>query len=76
METVGTMNPTVDRPRLSWVQASDKKISNQQDEVAEVVKDFFASVGANLASKLSPSNIDPESYLQPTKTAFSLIKGF
>ena len=26
----------------------------------------------NLGSKLSPSNIDPESYLQPTKAAFSL----
>ena len=59
-------------PGLSWVQASDKKISNKQAEVAEVVKDFFASVGANLASKLSPCNFDPESYLQPTKTAFFL----
>ena len=36
METVGTMNPTLDRPGLgeSRVQASDKKISNQQADQA------------------------------------------
>ena len=32
----------------------------------------MTSIGPNLARKLSPSNIDPESFLQPTKTAFSL----
>ena len=41
-------------------------------EIAEVFNDFFTSIGPNLASKLSPPNIDPESYLQLTKTAFSL----
>ena len=45
---------------------------NSAPEIAEVFNNFFTSIGPNLASKLSPSNIDPESYLQPTKTAFSL----
>ena len=36
------------------------------------MNDFFTSIGPNLASKLSPSNIDPENYLQPTKTTMGL----
>ena len=37
-----------------------------------IFNNFFTSVRLNLASKLSPSNVNPESHLQPTKTAFSL----
>ena len=51
---------------------TDNKTMNSAPEIAEVFNDFFTSIGPNLASKLSPSNINPESYLQPTKTAFSL----
>ena len=51
---------------------TDNETINSAPEIAEVFNNFFTSIGPNLASKLSPSNIDPESYLQPTKTAFSL----
>ena len=51
---------------------TDNETINSAPEIAEVFNNFFTSIGPNLASKLSPSNIDPESYLQPTETAFSL----
>ena len=51
---------------------TDNETINSAPEFAEAFNNFFTSIGPNLASKLSPSNIDPESYLQPTKTASSL----
>ena len=51
---------------------TDNETINSAPEIAEAFNNFFTSIGPNLASKLSPSNIDPESYLQPTRTAFSL----
>ena len=40
--------------------------------MAEVFNDFFATIGSNLASEIQPSTIEPEFYLQPTDTIFSL----
>ena len=42
--------------------------------MAEVLNDFFATIGSNLASEIQPSTIEPEFYLQPTctDTIFSL----
>ena len=51
---------------------TDNKTTNSAPVIAVAFNNFFTYTTPNLASKLSPSNIDPESYLQPTKTAFSL----
>ena len=51
---------------------TDNETINSAPEIAEAFNNFFTSIGPNLASKLSPSNIDPESYLQPTKTTMGL----
>ena len=40
--------------------------------MVEVFNDYFATIGSNLASEIQPSTIEPEFYLQPTDTIFSL----
>ena len=40
--------------------------------MAEGFNDFFATIGSNLASEIQPSTIEPEFYLQPTDTIFSV----
>ena len=40
--------------------------------MAEVFNYFFATIGSKLASEIQPSTIEPEFYLQPTDTIFSL----
>ena len=41
-------------------------------EMAEVFNDYFATIGSNLGSEIQPSSTEPEFYLQPTDTIFSL----
>ena len=41
-------------------------------EMAEVLNDYFATIGSDLASEIQPSSTEPEFYLQPTDTSFSL----
>ena len=41
-------------------------------EMAEVSNDYFETIGSNLASEIQQSTIEPEFYLQPTDTIFSL----
>ena len=41
-------------------------------QMAEVFNDYFATIGSNLASEIQSSSTDPEFYLQPTYTIFSL----
>ena len=41
-------------------------------EMAEVVNDYFATIGSNLASEIQPSSTESEFYLKPTDTIFSL----
>ena len=41
-------------------------------QMAEVFNDCFANIGSNLASEIQPSSTEPEFYLQPTDTIFSL----
>ena len=40
--------------------------------MVEVFNDYFATNGSNLASEIQPSSTEPEFYLQPTATIFSL----
>ena len=71
------------RPKFTqiWVYGyfgniSEIKVNNEPitsaAEMAEVFNDFFATIGSNLASEIQLSTIEPEFYLQPTDTIFSL----
>ena len=56
---------------ISEIKVNNESISSAV-EMAEVFNDFFATIGSNLASEIQPSTIEPEFYLQPTDTIFSL----
>ena len=56
---------------ISEIKVNNEPISSAA-EMAEVFNDFFATIGSNLASEIQPSAIEPEFYLQPTDTMFSL----
>ena len=56
---------------VSEIKVNNEPISSAA-EMAEVFNDFFATIGSNLASEIQPSTIEPEFYLQPTDTIFSL----
>ena len=56
---------------ISEIKVNNEPISSAA-EMAEVFNDFFATFGSNLASEIQPSTIEPEFYLQPTNTVFSL----
>ena len=51
---------------------TDNETINSAPEIAEAFNNFFTSIGPHLASKLSPSNTDPERYEHGYETAFSL----
>ena len=40
--------------------------------MAEVLNLYFSSIGERLASQIPSFNIEPESYIEPTETAFSM----
>ena len=56
---------------ISEIKLNNESI-NSAVEMAEVFNDYFATIGSNLASEIQPSTIEPEFYLQPTDTTFSL----
>ena len=56
---------------ISEIKVNNEPISSAA-KMAEVFNDFFATIGSNLASEIQPSTIEPEFYLQPTDTIFSL----
>ena len=56
---------------ISEIKVNNEPISSSA-EMAEVFNDFFPTIGSNLASETKPSTIEPEFYLQPTDTIFSL----
>ena len=56
---------------ISEVKVNNESITSAA-EMAEVFDDFFATIWSNLASEIQPSTIEPEFYLQPTDTTFSL----
>ena len=56
---------------ISEIKVNNESI-NSAVEMAEVFNDYFATIGSNLASEIQPSTIEPEFYLQPTDTIFSL----
>ena len=56
---------------ISEIKVNNEPISSAA-KMAEVFNDSFATIGSNLASEIQPSTIEPEFYLQPTDTIFSL----
>ena len=56
---------------ISEIKVNNEPISSAA-EMAEVLNDFFTIIGSNLANEIQPSTIEPEFYLQPTDTIFSL----
>ena len=56
---------------ISEIRVNNEPISSAVG-MAEVFNDFFATIVSNLASEIQPSTIEPEFYLQPTDTIFSL----
>ena len=56
---------------ISEIKVNNESI-NSAVEMAEVFNDYFATIGSNLASEMQPPTIEPEYYLQPTDTIFSL----
>ena len=58
------------------VNSSEIKISRQITtetlEIAEYLNLHFSTIGERLASEISASDIEPEIYLTPTETSFSL----
>ena len=56
---------------ISEIKVNNEPISSAA-EMTEAFNDFFATIGSNLTSEIQPSTIEPEFYLQPTDTIFSL----
>ena len=47
--------------------------TNTPKDIAQTFNDsHFANVGENLASKISPSSVEPDAYAVPAKTTFSV----
>ena len=49
----------------------DETINSPKD-IAETFNNHFASVGENLASEIPPSSVEPDAYVVPAKTTFSV----
>lgn len=58
--------------KIRNIEKIKNEIINSADEMAEAFNDFFTTIGSNLANEILPSDIEPESYPQPTDKAFSL----
>ena len=56
---------------ISEIKVNNEPITSAV-EMAEVLNDYFATIGSNLATEIQPSSTEPEFYLQPTDTIFSL----
>ena len=56
---------------ISEIKVNNEPITSAV-QMAEVFNDYFATIGSNLASEIQPSSTEPEFYLQPTDTIFSL----
>ena len=56
---------------ISEIKVDNEPITSAV-QIAEVFNDYFATIGSNLASEIQPSSNEPEFYLQPTDTIFSL----
>ena len=61
---------------LNYSALADRLVREQtiteSSEIAEELNLHFASVGEKLDSEIPSSNCEPESYLEATKTTFSL----
>ena len=56
---------------ISQIKVNNEPITSAV-QMAEVFNDYCATIGSNLASEMQPSSTEPEFYLQPTGTIFSL----
>ena len=56
---------------ISEIKVNNEPITSSV-QMAEVFDDHFATIGSNVAGKIHPSSTEPEFYLQPTDTIFSL----
>ena len=56
---------------ISEIKVDNKPITSAV-QMAEVFNDYFATIGSNLAGEIQPSSTEPEFYLQPKDTIFSL----
>ena len=79
-ESVQNMG-TNKRAKLTEMWQNSKYFRNQDlrqnyikstPEMAEAFNKFFTTIGPNLACEIPPTNVEPETYLQPTDKVFSL----
>ena len=56
---------------ISEIRIYDKTMKSALEK-AEAFNIFFTTIGPNLACEIPPTNVEPESYLQPTDKVFSL----
>ena len=56
---------------ISEIRIYDKTIKSAP-KMAEAFNKFFTTIGPSLACEIPPTNVEAESYLQPTDKAFSL----
>ena len=56
---------------IAEIKVGEQTIT-ESSEIAEELNLHFSSVGEKLASEIPSSNVEPESYLEATKTTFSL----
>ena len=57
---------------ISEIKVNNESI-NSAVEMAEVLNDYFATIGSNLTSEIQPPTTEPEFYLQPTDTIFPAL---
>ena len=57
---------------LAYWTVNKEPISSAAEMAEVFLTIFFATIGSNLASEIQPSTIEPEFYLEPTDTIFSL----
>ena len=58
---------------ISQISRIDDKTIKSAPEMAEAFNNFFfTTIGPNLAREIPRTNVEPESYLQPTDKVFSL----
>ena len=56
---------------ISNIKVGDETINSPKD-ISETFNSHFTSVGENLASEIPPSSVEPDAYVVPAKTTFSV----
>ena len=71
IKELNSRNASNHKTIMSNIKVGDETINTPKD-IAETFNSHFASVGENLASKIPPSSVEPDAYVVPAKTTFSL----